>query len=212
MFVNTGTISSCWLYTKSPLRLRFTVYFIVVCSPFTTCTATCKIVSFTMEVIHHSHLIFNPRWRKHLSGWLNVDWALQQGERKKRRRMQILGGAMTLRSGYHEDHSTEASMWVRYRTHTNTVTRINLRSFLLLMDVFTHNSIIKVTPNTPGRDSVICYPLMVCSVYGSNRWSTVRRVANGNGPLWCIWGRLYKWCLGKSILNAQGYQIFMSPN
>lgn len=99
-FLNSGTVSKSWLDIKSLQPLSIYSIFYRGCLPFTLCKAILKIVSSQWRWSITPCLIFNPRWLKHLSGWLNVDRAVQQGERKwreRRRGMQILPGVMALR-------------------------------------------------------------------------------------------------------------------
>lgn len=106
---------------------QMTAYFIVAgrhsrhLRPFWNCV-------FTMDTIYLPSLIFNPRWLKHLSWWLNVDRAVQQRERKWRGKEEgdadpvSTDGSETVRisSRCDEYHSAASiGVWQGSGTHTN---------------------------------------------------------------------------------------------
>lgn len=81
-------------------------YLIVLGLPFAIRTAILQTVSFKAGVIHQAGLIFNPRWLKHLSAWVNVDKAV----RRRRKGSAQEGGRMATQqppipSKYDEYHS-----------------------------------------------------------------------------------------------------------
>lgn len=121
-----------------------------------------------MEVIYHLCLIFNPRWLKHLSGWLNVDKAVQQGERKQRERRR---GCRSSQEWWLWDSQNLIQIWWvsltsklmcvwDTRTHSDFIQYIDRSSFFYLINAFICNNILGACfkmASTSLAETVTCF-------------------------------------------------------